>query len=54
MPPVIPAAWQPIISAETEQPYYQKLMLFLVKEREKYTIFPPEQRNFQCTAIYPL
>ncbi|HJW30034.1 MAG TPA: uracil-DNA glycosylase [Saprospiraceae bacterium] len=53
MPPVIPAAWQPIVGAETEQPYYHKLMLFLAKEREKYTVFPPENEVFNALQYTP-
>ena len=34
MTPPLPASWQPILSGETEQPYYQKLQQFLAEERK--------------------
>jgi len=53
MSPVIPPAWQPIVGAETAKPYYQKLMLFLAKERQQHTVFPPENEVFSALELTP-
>jgi len=53
MPPVIPAAWQPIVGAETDKPYYRRLMLFLAKEHEQHTVFPPENEVFSALELTP-
>jgi len=53
MSPVIPVAWQPIVGAETDKPYYQKLMLFLAEERQQHTVFPPENEVFSALELTP-
>lgn len=49
----IPAAWQPILKGETEQPYYQELQQFLARERQLYTVFPPEPEVFSALEFTP-
>jgi uracil-DNA glycosylase len=49
----IPAAWQPILADEIVQPYFQNLQQFLVEERKKYTVYPPEPEVFSALALTP-
>lgn len=51
MTPPIPPAWRPILSAETEKPYYHALQEFLAQERSKYTVFPPEDEVFTALKL---
>jgi uracil-DNA glycosylase len=53
MTPPLPASWQPILSGETEQPYYQKLQQFLAEERQNYSVFPPEPDVFSALQLTP-
>lgn len=53
MPAEIPAAWRPIVGAETAKPYYEKLMLFLAEERARHTVFPPEKEVFAALELTP-
>jgi uracil-DNA glycosylase len=53
MTPPLPASWQPILSGETEQPYYQKLQQFLAEERKNYSVFPPEPDVFAALQLTP-
>src|SRR3954454_5289983 len=49
----IPTSWQPILSGETEQPYYHKLQQFLEIERSQHTVFPPEPEVFTALELTP-
>jgi uracil-DNA glycosylase len=53
MTPPIPAAWQPTLAGETEQPYYQKLQQFLEQERSTHAVFPPEPEVFTALELTP-
>jgi uracil-DNA glycosylase len=53
MTPPIPPSWRPVLGNETEQPYYQKLLAFLEKERQEYTVFPPEADVFNALKLTP-
>lgn len=53
MTATIPAAWQPILKGETEQPYYRQLQEFLARERELHTVFPPEHEVFAALELTP-
>jgi uracil-DNA glycosylase len=46
MTPPIPRGWQPVLEAETQQPYYQALQAFLRAERARHTVYPPEPEVF--------
>ena len=48
---LIPAAWQPVLASETEQPYFQKLEAFLADERATHTVFPPENDVFAALEL---
>lgn len=49
----IPAAWQPILRAETEKPYFHVLQSFLQKERAQTTVFPPEPEVYTALHLTP-
>ncbi len=53
MTPPIPASWQPVLAAETEQPYFQKLQAFLAEERQAHEVFPPEPEVFSALELTP-
>jgi uracil-DNA glycosylase len=49
----IPESWKPVLDGELEKPYFRKLNDFLSEERQKYTVFPPEQEVFSALQITP-
>ena len=51
--PAIPTAWEPILTAETEKPYFHKLAQFLAEERHTHTVFPPASEVFSALALTP-
>lgn len=51
--PPFPPTWQPILAAEREKPYFQKLALFLADERQAHTVFPPAPEVFSALALTP-
>ena len=51
--PPFPPTWQPILGAEREKPYFQKLEQFLAEERQAHTIFPPAPEVFSALALTP-
>ncbi len=53
MTPPIPDGWKPVLAGETSKPYYQNLQAFLVQERAKYTVFPPEADVFNALKFTP-
>lgn len=51
--PRIPQGWQSVLGSELSKPYYQKLQAFLVSERAKYTVYPPEAEVFSALKMTP-
>lgn len=49
----IPAAWQPVLQAETQKPYFFVLQKFLEKERAQFTVFPPEPEVYTALELTP-
>jgi uracil-DNA glycosylase len=49
----IPEAWQPLLAAETEKPYFGLLERFLAAERAQYQVFPPEEDVFNALRYTP-
>jgi uracil-DNA glycosylase len=49
----IPVGWEAVLGEETSKPYYQKLQHFLADERQKFTIFPPEEEVFSALHLTP-
>ena len=53
MTPAIPAGWRAVLADEIKKPYYPKLRRFLQKERQKFTVFPPEKEVFAALRLTP-
>jgi uracil-DNA glycosylase len=51
--PPFPPTWQPILAAEREKPYFQKLAPFLAEERQAHTVFPPAPEVFSALELTP-
>jgi len=49
----IPESWQPQLAAEIEKPYFQVLEKFVEQERQKHTVFPPEDKVFSALELTP-
>jgi uracil-DNA glycosylase len=47
----IPSSWEPILTEEFEQPYFEKLQDFLTKSRQTETIFPAEADVFSAFEL---
>jgi uracil-DNA glycosylase len=45
--------WQELLSGEFAQPYFQKLEQFVDKERQEYTVYPPEPEVFSALKLAP-
>ncbi len=51
--PEISNSWQQVLSAEFEQPYFQKLQDFISTERQTQTIFPSDADVFSAFELTP-
>ncbi|GER88686.1 uracil-DNA glycosylase [Dictyobacter vulcani] len=49
----IPQSWHEHLADEFEKPYFQKLAQFVDEERQKYTVFPPEEDVFSAFQHTP-
>jgi uracil-DNA glycosylase len=51
----LPPSWMAQVGEEFAKPYFHKLRDFLRAERERYTVFPPENEVFFAleTTLYP-
>ncbi len=49
----IPAGWVRLLVSETAQPYYQKLQIFLARERRRHVVLPPERDVFAALELTP-
>ncbi|QBD81547.1 uracil-DNA glycosylase [Ktedonosporobacter rubrisoli] len=49
----LPESWSTLLASEFEQPYFHALTQFVDKEREQYTVFPPEQDVFSALNLTP-
>jgi uracil-DNA glycosylase len=47
----IPPSWQLAVGDETSQPYFKRLQAFLAKEREHFTVYPPEREVFTALEL---
>jgi uracil-DNA glycosylase len=47
----IPNAWQPILGAEINKPYFQNLQDFVTEARQTETIFPPAADIFSAFEL---
>lgn len=46
-------SWQTQLQSEIDKPYFQHLLEFVGKEREKYQVFPPENELFSAFKLTP-
>jgi uracil-DNA glycosylase len=53
MLPKLPSSWQPLLAREFDKPYFRNLKKFLKKERQAYTIYPPEKDIFRALELTP-
>jgi len=51
--PVIEKGWKEILRAEFQSPYFSELKEFLVKEKQKFTIYPPGNLIFNAFQHTP-
>ena len=49
----IPTDWLHLLSEEIQKPYFTKLEQFVDKERQNYTVFPPEKDIFSALKLTP-
>jgi uracil-DNA glycosylase len=49
----IPEGWRERLADEFEKPYFKKLEAFVDGERERYSVFPPEQEVFSALRLTP-
>jgi uracil-DNA glycosylase len=49
----LPADWQAVLADELKKPYFQHLQEFVAAEREKHTVYPPEQDVFNALKHTP-
>ncbi|GCE48711.1 uracil-DNA glycosylase [Thermosporothrix hazakensis] len=49
----IPESWRQLLADEFEKPYFKKLEQFVDEERQKHTVFPPEEDVFNALRLTP-
>jgi uracil-DNA glycosylase len=49
----IPQSWRERLKDELNKPYFEKLSRFVDEERQKYSIFPPEEDMFAALRLTP-
>ena len=49
----IPTDWLQLLAEEIHKPYFTKLEQFVDGERQRYTVFPPEQDVFSALKLTP-
>jgi uracil-DNA glycosylase len=45
--------WNPLLRAEFTKPYWPELQRFVAAERQRYTVYPPEQEVFAALHLTP-
>jgi uracil-DNA glycosylase len=53
MLPTLPTSWRPLLAEEFDKPYFRKLNQFLEKERQSFSIYPPEEETFSALKLTP-
>jgi uracil-DNA glycosylase len=53
MLPTLPTSWRPLLAEEFDKPYFRKLAKFLEKERQSFSIYPPEKDTFSALKLTP-
>jgi uracil-DNA glycosylase len=54
MPFDIPPSWQPALKETLESPTMQRLAQFVAQERQRGTVYPPEEELFTALKLTPL
>lgn len=49
----IEASWKEVLQEEFKKTYMKELSRFLVEERSKYTVYPPQDQVFSAFALTP-
>lgn len=49
----LPESWRPVLSGETEQPYFQQLAEFVAGQRAEHQVFPPRGEVFSALEATP-
>ena len=49
----IPESWRAHLNGELNKPYFQKLSQFVDEERQRSTVFPPEDEVFSALQLTP-
>ena len=49
----LPTSWQAVLGDELKKPYFKELAAFVDGEREKHTVFPPEDDVFSAFELTP-
>jgi uracil-DNA glycosylase len=53
MIPPFPPSWQPLLNAERDKPYFQKLEQFVDAERATHNVYPPQEQVFSALELTP-
>ncbi|MEJ2678825.1 MAG: uracil-DNA glycosylase [Gemmatimonadota bacterium] len=51
--PPFPDSWQPILGAEVEQPYFERLSAFVDEQYVEHTVYPPRELIFHALELTP-
>lgn len=51
--PDVPASWKRVLADEFKKPYWAEPQAFVAKERDEYTIFPPEDEVYTAFQLTP-
>lgn len=46
-------SWHPALTEEASKPYFKTLQQFVAKQRQKFTVFPPETEVFSALHLTP-
>jgi uracil-DNA glycosylase len=49
----LPSSWKTVLADELKKPYFTELSEFVDEEREKHTVFPPEEDVFNAFKLTP-
>lgn len=46
--------WRPVLIEETRKPYFKELLRFVAEQRQRVTVFPPEEEVFAALHLTPI
>jgi uracil-DNA glycosylase len=53
MQPVLPPTWSRALAGELAQPYFAELQAFVATERQRHTVYPPDDDVYRAFALTP-